>query len=65
LTNYWPISGGTVKDVITMKYALSSSPLFVTDRFGAANGAIRVNSMATSWQVSPGIYYQSDTTTTM
>jgi hypothetical protein len=63
--NYWPIGSGEVTDMIGGQSASSQSPLFVADRFGAVNGAIRVNSAATSWQLPVDIYYQGDTTITM
>jgi hypothetical protein len=63
--NYWPVGNGAVTDVIGGKNATSSSPLFVADRFGSTNGSIRVNSVATAWQLPSAPYVQGDTTITL
>jgi hypothetical protein len=63
--NYWPIGNGAVTDLIGSKNATTSSPVFVTDRFGSANGSIRVNSAATAWQLPSAPYIQGPTTITM
>jgi hypothetical protein len=63
--NYWPIENGAVADLIKGQDAVSTLPFFVADRFGVVNGAIRVNSTATRWQLPAGTYYQGDTTITM
>jgi hypothetical protein len=55
-----------VTDTITGKQATSlGSPQFVPDRNGLANGAILVNSTASSWQLPVDTYFQGDTTVTL
>jgi hypothetical protein len=52
-------------DTITGMQSVSGSPTFVADRFGVANGAVLVNSVATAWQLPAAVYVQGDVTITM
>jgi hypothetical protein len=63
--NYWPIGNGAVTDLVGGKSANSTSPVFVTDRFGIANGAIRVNNSFTAWKLPSAPYVQGATTITL
>ena len=64
--HYWPIVNQAVKDTITGKSATNmGSPQFVADRFGAAKGAIQLDSNASAWKLPVDRYVMGDTTVTM
>jgi hypothetical protein len=61
------MANGALEDVIAGFNALSSSssPPFANDRFGAAKGAIALNSLATVWTLPAGVYIQAESTLTL
>jgi hypothetical protein len=64
--HYWPVANKAVDDVIGHQSADSNgSPRFSNDRFGVANGALRIYSRETAWRLPQGRYYKGDTTLTM
>jgi hypothetical protein len=66
VSHYWPIVNKTVVDIVGNHNATSNgSPQFDQDRFGVADGALRIDSKETAWQLPPGRYVKGDTTITM
>ncbi len=65
IANYWPIVNSLVLDPIGGMNATSTTPQFVTDRFGTLNSAIHVNSAASAWTLPAGSYTQGDFTATL
>jgi hypothetical protein len=63
--NYWPVRNNAVEDMIGGKSAYSPQPQFATDRFGALNGSVLVNSEISALVLPDGFYIQGDTTVTM
>jgi hypothetical protein len=54
-----------VNDLIDGENATSLSPQFSTDRNGAINGSIWVNSNQSAWQFPSGTYFKGDFTITL
>jgi hypothetical protein len=58
LTHYWPISCGTMKDIIGFSHMSQGSlATFIEDRFGNVNSALALNGGWT--QVPSGIYFNT------
>ena len=59
--NYWPISDGTMNDIIGgMNMQQGNFTTFAADRFGNANSALNLNGGYTF--VPPGVYFNSEFT---
>jgi hypothetical protein len=66
VSHYWPVANKAVEDVIGDQSAASNgSPRFAKNRFGVADGALRIFSKGTTWWLPPGSYIKGDTTLTM
>jgi hypothetical protein len=66
VSHYWPVANKAVEDVIGHQNAMSNeSPQFTRDRFGLANGALRLFSKETAWRLPHGRYFKGDTTITL
>lgn len=66
MVHFWPVDSGetSVHDYINSSDLVSSSPQFTTDRFGNANSAMLINSLASSWSAPTGYYFGSQYTFT-
>ncbi len=56
LINYWPVVNGSMIDTAGGVSTSSSSPTFIADWFGNANGAILVNNATNHWTLPSGVY---------
>jgi hypothetical protein len=65
VSNYWPVQGFAVEDVIGGQSAASITPLFGPNRFGVSHEAARVYGHDTSSVLPPGVYIQKEATLTM
>jgi hypothetical protein len=65
MLNYWPVQNSAGVDVIAGANTNSSSPLFVSDRFGVLGGAFRVNSLNNIVSIPRGVSIGGDFTLTL
>jgi hypothetical protein len=65
LVNYWPITNGKIVDTVGGMNPTSVTPTFIADRFGNANGAIRISNSASCWRLPNQIYLSNDFTVTL
>jgi hypothetical protein len=66
LDHYWPVEKKAVDDVVGYFNAKSNgSPEFAPDRFGVADGALKVKNKASAWSLPPGNFSKGDLTITM
>jgi hypothetical protein len=66
MDHYWPVENKAVDDVVGNYSAQGNGlPEFAQDRFGVADGALKVHNTKSAWRLPPGNYFKGETTLTM